>query len=67
MASKSIQIKSIQCTHTTLTRTPQIMIRRLKKAVLTQLPDKIRQRVTVEVPADKLKAMKVRVASCVLF
>jgi SWI/SNF-related matrix-associated actin-dependent regulator 1 of chromatin subfamily A len=36
-----------------------VMIRRLKKAVLTQLPDKIRQRVTVEVPPDKLKAMKV--------
>lgn len=38
----------------------KIMIRRLKKEVLTQLPAKIRQRVTVEVPADKLKAMKVR-------
>jgi SWI/SNF-related matrix-associated actin-dependent regulator of chromatin subfamily A-like protein 1 len=37
-----------------------VMVRRLKKAVLTQLPDKIRQRVPVEVPPDKLKAMKVR-------
>lgn len=37
----------------------KVMIGRLKKAVLTQLPDKIRARVTTEVPADKLKAMKV--------
>ena len=40
-------------------RLQQVMIRRLKRQVLSQLPDKIRQRVAVEIPSDKLKAMKV--------
>ena len=35
------------------------MIRRLKSDVLSQLPSKIRQRVIVDVPKDKLKAMQV--------
>lgn len=33
----------------------QVMVRRLKSEVLSELPAKIRQRVVVEVPKDKLK------------